>query len=375
VFTFFENLVGLGTMGGVATDFSETGRRVARLVLRLLEGEAPDALPVELGGPNRVILDARQLDRLGVPDARVPPGAEVRFRDPSGWEQHRWTIALALAAFGLQSALITLLLLERRKRWRAEARARENLAEVAHMNRVAALGELVGSLAHEINSPLGAVLNNAEAAQRFMAQGAGVHGVDAEVRSCLDDIAKDVTRAGDVIRRIRGVLRREAWTPVELEVGEVIRDAYHLVAADARDRGVSVDVQVAPGLPPVTGDEVQLVQVLVNLLLNAFDAVRSVPEARRDVRISAEPRGGRVALRVADSGPGVPAAVAGRVFEPFFTTKPAGLGLGLSITRSIVEAHGGSIALSQAPGGGAVFEVLLPPSEGAPAAGHAEAAG
>ncbi|HET8539614.1 MAG TPA: ABC transporter substrate binding protein [Anaeromyxobacter sp.] len=372
VFTVVGHVLGYGVTGGVLTDFGETGRAVARAVLRVLAGEPVETIPVQRGAAGRVALDARQLARWGVPDARVPAGAEVRFREPSAWTRHRWEIVAAAVAFLVQSALIALLLVERRRRWRAEAKARENLTAVARMNRVSALGELVASLAHEINSPLGAVLNNAEAAQRFLAAGSRD---DAEVRSCLEDIVRDVTRADDVIRRIRGVLRRESWTPVPLDVAAVIRDALRLVGAEVRDRGVDVQLEVAPALPAVVGDEVQLVQVILNLLINALDAVAGAPGDRRRVRISAVEAGGAVAIRVEDWGHGVPEAIAGRVFEPFFTTKPAGLGMGLAVTRSIVEAHRGTIAVARAPGGGAAFEVRLPPAAASPAAARAKAAG
>jgi C4-dicarboxylate-specific signal transduction histidine kinase len=184
-----------------------------------------------------------------------------------------------------------------------------------------------------------------------------------------------VTRAGEVLRRIRGVLRNETWTPVELDVEAVIRDAWRLVNAEARDRGVDVDIQVLPALPAVAGDEVQLSQVIVNLLLNALDAVRGRPEGQRRVWITADRAGGCVAIRVADSGPGVSPELAAVVFEPFYTTKATGLGMGLAITRSIVEAHGGTIAVAQRPGGGAAFDVVLPAAHGPAAHADAKAAG
>lgn len=371
LFTFYAHLLGLGTTGGVQTDFGESGRAVARSLLRVLAGEPPGAIPVRPSGPGAAVLDGRVLDRFGVPDARLPAGVEIRFREPPPWVRYLWAIGLAGGALLVQSALIALLLLERRRRWWAEAMARENLAVVARMSRVSALGELVGSLAHEINSPLGAVLNNAEAAQRYLAAGTGELG---EVRSCLDDIVRDVERASEVLRRIRGALRHESWTPVALDAGALIRDALRLVQAELRDRGATVDVRVAPGLPAVTGDAVQLVQVLLNLVLNALDAVAPLPEGQRRVRISAEARGDGLAVRVEDSGPGVPPAVAPRVFDPFFTTKATGLGMGLAVARSIVEAHGGAIALAAAPGGGAAFEVTLPAAEGDAAAGAAAGA-
>jgi signal transduction histidine kinase len=344
-------------VGGVLVDYAESAKVVALTAMRVLAGEPSEALPVQRSGSNRVQLDGRELDRWGVPASAVPAGAEIRFREPAPWIRFGWWLAAIATGFLLQSALIAGLLVERRRRWRAEAKARENLAVVAHMNRVGAIGELAGSFAHELNSPLGAVLNNAQAARRLIAAGPG-H--EEDIRSCLDDIVGDTRRAGDVIRRIRGVLRRDDWTPVEVDVRAVIRDAVRLVSADARDRGVEVEVHVAPVLPEVTGDDVQLVQVVLNLLMNAIDAVGGLPEPRRNVRIAAEPLGDGLAIRVTDSGPGIPDSELERVFEPFFTTKPVGLGMGLSITRSLVEAHGGSIGASRAPGGGAEFEVLLP---------------
>jgi signal transduction histidine kinase len=358
LFTLWGHLVGFGTVGGAVTDFREAGAAMARMTLRVLAAERSTLPPVERSAPQRVLLDGRQLSRWGVPDARIPAGAEVRFREPSAWIRYRRPILLAIAGFLIQSGLVALLLLERRRRWRAEALARANLAAIARMNRASALGQLVASLAHEMNSPLAAVLSNAEAAQRLMEPSARD---DEEVRASLTDIVADVTRASDVLLRIRGMLgEAEAWAPAPLQVDAVIRDALRLVKAEARDREIALEADVAPGLSPVTGDRVQLVQVILNLVLNAIDAVSGLPEPRRRVRVSAEASGADVLLRVEDWGPGVPWDLADRVFEPFFTTKPGGLGMGLAIIRSIVEAHDGTIALAKRAGGGAAFEIVLP---------------
>jgi C4-dicarboxylate-specific signal transduction histidine kinase len=197
---------------------------------------------------------------------------------------------------------------------------------------------------------------------------------DAEVRASLEDIVSDVTRASDVIVRIRGMLGEADWTPTPLDVEEVIRDALRHVTAELRDRGIAVEVDVAPGLPTVTGDKVQLVQVILNLVLNALEAMSGLPEPDRHVRVAALAKGKGVVIRVEDSGPGVPAELAERVFEPFFTTKPGGLGMGLAIIRSIAEAHEGTISLAPAAGGGAAFELFLP-ATGEPAARRPAAAG
>jgi C4-dicarboxylate-specific signal transduction histidine kinase len=240
------------------------------------------------------------------------------------------------------------------------------------MNRASALGQLVASLAHEINSPLAAVLSNAEAAQRLL--DAPVRD-DAEVRASLGDIVQDVSRASDVILRIRAMLGETVWTPTPLDVGAAVRDALRLVKSELRDRGVDLEVAVAPGLPAVSGDKVQLVQVILNLVINALEAVSGLPAPRRRVRVRAWAADPGVALRVEDWGPGVPEGLGDRVFEPFFTTKSSGLGMGLAITRSIVEAHDGTISLARSEGGGAAFEILLPAAGAERSARKAGAAG
>jgi signal transduction histidine kinase len=360
LFAMTATILGHGIVGGVLVDFEGVGRRVGQVVRRILAGEAPAAIPISESGTNRAVLDGRQLDRWRVPDSRVPEGVEVRFREPSLWTRNRWPIIAALSALGVQAALIVGLLLERRRRRLAEARSREDLAVVAHLNRVGAIGELAGAFAHELNSPLGAVVNNAQAARRFIA---GPGRID-EVAACLDDIIDDARRAGEVVRRIRAHLRREEIEPAPLDVRAVIRDAIRLVEMDARDRQVELAVDVAPDLPPLKGDDVQLVQVVLNLVMNALDALEDVPAHRRQVRVGVASTAEGVEIQVADTGPGIPPAQVERLFDPFFTTKASGLGLGLSISRSIVEAHGGAIRVSAAEGGGAIFRVLLPAAAG-----------
>ncbi|HUL59710.1 MAG TPA: sensor histidine kinase [Anaeromyxobacteraceae bacterium] len=360
IFSMHAHLLGAGVIGGVVSDYEESGRRVGRMVSRILAGETVASVRPEPNAAHRIALDGRELDRWQIPDARVPAGADVRFREPSLWSRHRWSVAIFAAVLAVQTALIAGLLVQRRGRRHAEANARENLAVVAHLNRVGAVGELAGSLAHELNSPLGAVLNNAQAARRMIAR---VPGYSKEVRESLDDIVQDARRAGEVIRRMRAVLRREDLRPVPVDVAAVIRDAVRLVEADARDRDVVLAVDVEPELPPVSGDDVQLAQVVLNLVMNGMDALARTPREHRRIAIRAAARHGQVEVIVVDSGSGIAVAERERVFEPFYSSKPAGLGLGLAISRSIVEAHGGSIAVDDGPGGGAMFRVLLPATE------------
>jgi signal transduction histidine kinase len=361
VFSTYAHVLGAGITGGALSDFEQTGLRVGGIVSRILAGEPVTAIPVERRGSGPIVLDSRELDRWRIPAERIPVGAEVRFREPSPWSRHRWSIAIVFAVLAVESALIGTLLVQRRGRRRAEANARENLAVVAHLNRVGAVGELAGSLAHELNSPLGAVLNNAQAARRMIVAGAPRDVQD--LRDCLDDIVQDARRAGEVIRRMRGVLRREDFHPMPVDVAGVIRDAVRLVEADARDRDVVLTVDVDAALPPVSGDDVQLAQVVLNLVMNGLDAVARTARERRRVLIRAVPQGDGVEISVADTGPGIPPAERERVFEPFYSSKPAGLGMGLAISRSIVEAHGGTISVDPAPGGGARFRVVLPSAQ------------
>jgi signal transduction histidine kinase len=174
---------------------------------------------------------------------------------------------------------------------------------------------------------------------------------------------------GEVLRRIRGVLRRETREPVRVDLEAVLRDALHLVRPDARERGIELELLVAPGLPAVMGDDVQLAQVFLNLLVNALDAADVARgEAQPRVRVLLEASGAHLVARVEDSGPGVPEANVAVIFEPFVTTKRTGLGMGLAITRSIVEAHHGAIAVGRSPLGGAAFEVRLPAARGSASA-------
>jgi len=233
-----------------------------------------------------------------------------------------------------------------------------NRQQLAHLTRVSTLGELTGSLAHELNQPLTAILSNAQAAQRFLA----TEPVNlAEVREILHDLVEDNHRASEVIRKIRALVKKGELETAPLSIASVIRDVALLVHSDAIVRGICVRVAVTPELPPVHGDKVQLQQVLLNLLLNAFDALQACSVLNREVAIEAILEGGdtiRVAVR--DSGTGLAGNTFDKLFLPFFTSKRDGLGLGLSISRSIVEMHGGRIWAQNNEDRGATFYFTLP---------------
>ena len=243
----------------------------------------------------------------------------------------------------------------------SEIRLRER--EIAHLNRVGAVGELASSLAHELGQPLGAILTNAQSVRRLLTREAPDM---KEIRETVNDIIADDQRAGEVIQRMRALLRKEETPRETVDLNEIVRTVLRLVASDASLRQAAVDHDLASAVPPVTGDSVQLKQVVLNLVINGLDAVADRPIGDRSVIISTSIADGRVQLSVRDNGPGLREPDLARVFEPFYTTKAHGLGMGLPICRTIVEAHGGEIRAANAPGGGAAFRCDFPIAAGLP---------
>ena len=229
--------------------------------------------------------------------------------------------------------------------------------QLAHLNRVATLGELSGALAHELSQPLTAVLTNAQAARHFLNR----QPVDVEqIRGALDDIIRNDKRAGAVIDRLRALLRKGESPRQPVDVGEVVREVIDLAVGEFTSRRITVKSALAPASPPVLADRVQLQQVVLNLALNACDAMNSTHESDRQLMFSTRADDGFIELAVSDRGPGIPDGQLERVFEPFVTFREQGLGLGLAISRSIVTAHGGSIHAENNADGGATFRCLLP---------------
>jgi len=240
----------------------------------------------------------------------------------------------------------------------AEQESQKLRREIAHVGRVSMMGQLASALAHEINQPLGAILRNTEAAELFMQH----ESPDLEeVRAILADIRKDDQRAGNVIGRMRGLLKRQELDKRPVDVRELIGDVVSLVRSEAAARQVKVEVAGTDNLPPVFGDVVHLEQVLLNLIVNGMDALGEAKQGDRRVTITAALDGpNAVEIAVSDSGPGIPADKLTSIFDPFFTTKASGLGMGLPICRSIIEAHHGRLRAENRNGGGASFRFTLP---------------
>jgi PAS domain S-box-containing protein len=242
---------------------------------------------------------------------------------------------------------------ERRK---VEMEAQLLHQELALFSRIATINELAASIAHEINQPLAAVLNNAQAALRLMDSGT----LDSkEMRGIFKDIIADDQRAADVIRNLRSMLKKGAGEHQPLMLNDLIRNVVSIVRSDALMRGISVSLDLGLSLPLIRGDRVQLQQVILNLIVNAFEAMDSSKQPRT-LRILTREADGEAVLNVVDSGAGIAAGKLGSIFEPFLTTKKDGLGLGLALSRTIITAHNGRLWAENNPEGGATFHMALP---------------
>jgi PAS domain S-box-containing protein len=292
---------------------------------------------------------------------------EMEYRVQMADGELRWINArgrCVAAAHGQEAKLLGVSM-DVTARKQEELEAAQQREELGHLSRVALVGEMATSLAHELNQPLTAMVTNASAAQRFIARGELDPG---ELGELLADISADGRRAGDVIRSIKSMVRKVESARVPLEVNEVIADVLRIARADALAHGCTLVTTPAPALPMVLGDPVQLQQVLLNLVVNAFDAMRKAPCDPCRVEIASRClEANTVEVSVRDFGPGLPTDAPLRVFERFFSTKRDGMGMGLAIARSLVEAHGGTLGAENAAGGGARFWFRLP-SQGPTAA-------
>ena len=249
------------------------------------------------------------------------------------------------------------------ERKRGEEALRLSEARLAHAGRVTLLGQLASALAHELSQPLGAILRNAEAAEIMLQE----PSPDLEeLRAIVADILRDDHRAGDVIDRLRSLLKRGSMSPLPVDLGEVVGEVLSLVRGDAAARHVRVESAIAPNLPLVLGDRIHLQQVLINLLVNAMDALDGVAQDKRLVRVTIRPAGAAaVEVEVADQGHGIAKEHLPRLFEPFFTTKGSGMGVGLAVSKTIIEAHKGKLWAENDPAGGACFRFTVPVVSGA----------
>lgn len=473
VFIPYETSVGAGAVGGYSPNFNEYGAAAERIVSRLLAGETPQQIGVLSPPEARYVFDARQLARWKISRSTVPQQSEIWFDRKSLWQEHPRVVAGIAIALLLQSALITGLIVQKKRRrkmqqaldvsedrfekafragpdaisisrlsdgtlldvneqWEAlfghrrsdaigrstvdlglwvnasdregivthlkqgpvrdfeaslrnkegevvpvlfsadvvemagepslvviardlrdRRRAEDAARDLIRSSRLAALGELTASLAHELNQPLTAIASNAAAGRRFLEHGS--HD-DAMIRELLQDVGSDARRAGEIIQGIHHLVRRNDESRQPVNLNDVITDVLRLLHSDFVGRGVSARTELAHALPAVAADPVHLQQVLLNLLLNSLEAMQSTPAAKRWIVISTKvEEDSFVRLSVRDHGVGLPPENPEKIFEHFYSTKPNGMGMGLTIIRSIVEAHRGELGAENLEDGARFF--------------------
>ncbi|NWG22882.1 MAG: GHKL domain-containing protein [Pseudorhodoplanes sp.] len=355
IFSYTDAFFGKEIVGGPQVPVLEAAERVGAAAVRLLAGEDARAISVPLTGMGTPKYDWRELQRWGISESILPPGSEIAFRSPTIWDQYRLQILGICAAVVVQALIITWLLYEHRRRHLAEVLARSTMAELQGVNRLAAAGQLSASIAHEVRQPLQAAAANAYAARNWLA--AGRQDID-EARSSLDKILDSVRRANDVVSGIRAMFDKDRTAKSPVDMNEVIRTVLTLINLHLRRHRIELETDLDNTIEPIEGHRTQLQQVILNLAMNAIESMQSCP--KRILRIRSrriEPHGALITVQ--DSGTGIAAADLERVFRPLFTTKSGGMGMGLSICRSIVEAHGGRMKVSSPAEGGSILEFDL----------------
>ena len=358
VYASASSFFGHGVVGGVFNDFAEDGRRVGALALGVLGGNVRPDAPVLEARNAGCSIDGRELHRWDLSHAAVPDECDLQFESHGLLERHRPAFFMGLAVIAFQGVLIALLLAQRRRARAAALETQRMRGELAHAARLATVGELMAAISHELNQPLGAVQSNADAAEMLL--DSPEPRLD-RVRQVLHDIRAANLRASEVVQRLRALLLKQETRLEAIDLAQVVDAVVALTGHEIARRHVTVSTVVSGRPLVLRGDVVQLQQVLLNLLINAMDAVADNPVERRRVRISARRSGTHaVVVEVADTGYGIAPLDLPRLFESFRSSKKHGMGLGLSISRSIVQAHGGQIAAANNADGGATFTVTLP---------------
>ncbi len=354
--------------------------RLARMRMSTVVRDANDAAARLFGLPDRTALVGKSLV------AHYTPAAEATFAaivaalargEPAIEEETQFlsstggvvdvVVRVTLPAGDSGWRRVLVMALDVTERNRAQTRLAQSQAELTHVSRLTTLGQLAASIAHEVNQPLSAVVTYAKSGKRWLAREAP--GA-AEVSDCLDQIAANGTRAADVIARIRDIARKADPERGVIRLAPLIDETVALLRRDLQTHGVAIRVHVPEGLPPVAGDRVQIQQVLMNLMLNAEQAMADTPLDRRELCVDASQEGGEIMIAVRDRGSGITIDPES-LFAPFVTTKSTGLGMGLSICRSIIEQHGGSLSAFNNADEGATFRFRLPVTA-ARGAGHGE---
>jgi len=355
---FFEQYVGQGIVGGDVNSLSAHGVEAAKLALQVLAGTEASSPQVAEVPTNKILFDWRQLQRWGISESKLPAGSEVWFRKWSAWEQY-WPQILAISAAILtQAALIAWLIHERQYRRRAERTARETFSELTQMNRMATASELSAAIAHEIRQPITGMVTMANAALRWLSRETPDIG---RARDAMSKVVAAGHQASDVITNVHGLFGKDTLEKTPTDLNLLIQSVLGLVYIDLRKHNIESQMNLSEELPPVVGNEVQLQQVILNLVTNAIESMISAEPRVLSIKSEITGHNG-VRVSIADTGSGISLTNLNRLFRPMFTTKARGMGMGLSICKSIIENHNGRIWVTAGSPRGSIFQFELPTS-------------
>lgn len=359
IYGWYPTYMGNGLSAGSVISFDANGRNTGAVAASILLGGSRPQGVISSASAAHCIADVGMMEKLGLDASRLPLHCQLINVPPSLWREYRLIVLGAVAVVLMQTLTIGALLWQRRRRRIAEYEATLRANELARAAQFASAGELSASVAHEIGQPLGAILSNAEAAGLMLDDEVETE----EFHSILSDIRRDALRANQVVRRLRALLQKHTIEFVPLDLNSTVNEGLVLLDLEARRRSIVVEVNLAVQDACVRGDRVQIQQVLINLVVNAMDAMVATPLPERIVSISSRRVREGYELIVADRGHGIPPDAGERVFESLYTTKQHGMGLGLSIVRTIVLAHNGQVWAAPRDGGGSIFTVWLPALE------------
>src|SRR6516165_6527525 len=353
---FLEQYVGRGIVGGDVNSLSAHGVEAAKLALQVLAGTEASRPQVAEVPTNKILFDWRQLRRWGISESKLPAGSEIWFREITEWEQYKLQILAITAAILTQAVLIAWLIHERQYRRRAEGTARETFSELTAMNRMATASELSAAIAHEIRQPITGMVTMANAALRWLSRENPDIG---RARDAMNKVVAAGHQASDVITNVRGLFGKDTQEKTPTDLNTLIQSVLAMVSIDLHKQSIESQLTLSEQLPPVVGNEVQLQQVILNLVMNAIESMDSAETRVLSIKSGITERNG-VRVSIADTGSGIDQANLNRIFEPMFTTKARGMGMGLSICKSIIESHNGRIWLTAGSPRGSVFQFELP---------------
>jgi signal transduction histidine kinase/ABC-type uncharacterized transport system substrate-binding protein len=372
VYVAVDQYVGFGAIGGYVYSVETLGQQAAAMSARVLLGEAPANIPMATASPYKNLFDWRQLDRWHIDESLLPPDSQVEYRPVNLWYQYKWYIVAGASLFLLQTGLVIGLFVSRaqrrraevlraqseKRRLRAEDEVRRQRDELAHALRVTTLGEMTASFAHELGQPLAAIAMNAAAAEKMVTS----HASTADLNDALHDVLADASRASETLHRLRALFRKQPPSRTRVDIHGLIRDALRLLEYEMRHRQIRPRFEGGENSSCyVLGDAVQLQQVLINVLVNASEAISASVEASREIHIEIHnDTAGCVEILIHDTGMGVKDSDLEHIFQHFVSTKPQGLGMGLAISRSIVEAHNGRIWATRNERSGLTMHIMLP---------------